>query len=82
MVMASFTHYNLDELEAGASERVQADSGKRNQMDFALWKFRKPDEPYWPSPWGDGRPGWHIECSAMVRKYLGETIDVMVVDRT
>lgn len=70
------SHYNLDELEAGASERVQADSGKRNQMDFALWKFRKPDEPYWASPWGDGRPGWHIECSAMIRKYLGETIDV------
>lgn len=70
------SHYNLDELEAGASDRVYSDNDKRNQMDFALWKFRKPDEPFWPSPWGDGRPGWHIECSAMVRKYLGETIDV------
>lgn len=70
------SHHNLEELEAGASDRLQGDGGKRNPMDFALWKFRKPDEPFWPSPWGEGRPGWHIECSAMVRKYLGVTIDV------
>lgn len=70
------SHHHLDELEAGASERVSAESGKHHAMDFALWKLRKPDEPFWPSPWGEGRPGWHIECSAMVRQYLGETIDI------
>jgi cysteinyl-tRNA synthetase len=70
------SHHNLEELEAGASDRLQGDGGKHNPMDFALWKFRKPDEPFWPSPWGEGRPGWHIECSAMVRKYLGVTIDI------
>ena len=49
---------------------------KRDPMDFALWKAAKPGEPYWDSPWGKGRPGWHIECSAMVCRYLGETIDI------
>ena len=49
---------------------------KEDPMDFALWKTVKPGEPYWPSPWGNGRPGWHIECSAMVKRYLGDTIDI------
>jgi cysteinyl-tRNA synthetase len=51
-------------------------SGKRDHRDFALWKMAKPDEPFWESPWGDGRPGWHIECSAMSLKYLGEKFDI------
>lgn len=50
--------------------------GKKNKDDFALWKAVKPGEPFWPSPWGDGRPGWHIECSAMVRETLGKRIDI------
>ena len=50
--------------------------GKRNPLDFALWKFKKEGEPFWPSPWGEGRPGWHIECSAMSLANLGETIDI------
>lgn len=71
------SHHKLDELEAGASDRLgSSDQGKRHPMDFALWKFKKPGEPAWDSPWGEGRPGWHIECSAMVRKHLGETIDI------
>lgn len=70
------SHHNLDELEEGASERLRDDSGKRGPFDFILWKKQRPGEPSWPSPWGAGRPGWHIECSAMVRKYLGETIDI------
>ena len=64
---------NLDELEAGA--RVDVDERKRDPLDFALWKAAKPGEPSWPSPWGPGRPGWHIECSAMAMKYLGESFD-------
>lgn len=67
---------NLDELIAGASERVSNDDAKRNSTDFVLWKPQKPGEPKWASPWGDGRPGWHIECSVMSKKYLGETIDI------
>ena len=63
-----------EELQAGA--RVDVDPAKRNPLDFALWKASKPGEPSWPSPWGDGRPGWHIECSAMSRKFLGETLDI------
>jgi len=63
-----------DELMAGA--RVEVGDAKRNPMDFALWKASKPGEPAWASPWGEGRPGWHIECSAMSRKYLGETLDI------
>jgi cysteinyl-tRNA synthetase len=65
---------NLDELLAGA--RVEVDERKRDPRDFALWKSAKPGEPSWPSPWGPGRPGWHIECSAMAAQYLGETFDI------
>lgn len=68
------SHHNLEELEAGS--RVDVDERKQDPMDFALWKAQKPGEPAWDSPWGKGRPGWHIECSAMVMKYLGETIDI------
>jgi len=64
----------MDDLESGA--RIEVDTIKRNPMDFALWKAQKPGEPAWESPWGMGRPGWHIECSAMSMKYLGETIDI------
>ena len=65
---------DLDDLEAGA--RVDVDTRKRSPHDFALWKSAKPGEPFWASPWGDGRPGWHIECSAMSSRYLGETFDI------
>ncbi len=68
--------HNLDDLIAGASERVSDTESKRNPLDFAVWKFKKEGEPFWPSPWGDGRPGWHIECSAMSLANLGETIDI------
>ncbi len=68
------SHQPLEDLEAGA--RINVEEVKREPMDFALWKSAKPGEPYWESPWGHGRPGWHIECSAMVRRYLGETIDI------
>jgi cysteinyl-tRNA synthetase len=64
----------LEDLQAGA--RVDVDERKRSPMDFALWKSSKPGEPSWESPWGPGRPGWHIECSAMSIKYLGETFDI------
>ena len=70
------SHQPLEELEAGASERVDAGDLKENPMDFALWKAAKEGEIYWESPWGQGRPGWHIECSAMSRRYLGQTIDL------
>jgi cysteinyl-tRNA synthetase len=78
--ISSFKEYgklsgrNPDELIAGA--RVEVDQRKQNPLDFALWKPSKPGEPSWPSPWGPGRPGWHIECSAMVYKILGEEIDI------
>jgi len=65
---------SLDELRAG--ERVDVDRSKEDPLDFVLWKSSKPDEPKWPSPWGDGRPGWHIECSAMSAKLLGEQFDI------
>ena len=65
---------SMEDLEAGS--RVDVDERKRNPMDFALWKAQKPGEPAWDSPWGQGRPGWHIECSAMANRYLGETIDI------
>jgi len=65
---------NIDELESGA--RVGVDERKQDPLDFALWKTSKPGEPSWDSPWGAGRPGWHIECSAMCMKWLGETIDI------
>ena len=64
----------LEDLEAGA--RIDVNEHKKDVMDFALWKKQKEGEPAWESPWGMGRPGWHIECSAMVNKYLGETIDI------
>ena len=64
----------LDDMQAGA--RVDVDERKRHPMDFALWKSSKPGEPSWESPWGPGRPGWHIECSAMSMKHLGETFDI------
>lgn len=64
----------LEDLEAGA--RIEVGDEKRDAMDFALWKKQKEGEPAWDSPWGKGRPGWHIECSAMVNKFLGETIDI------
>ncbi|MBI4728296.1 MAG: cysteine--tRNA ligase [Acidobacteria bacterium] len=64
----------LEEMRAG--ERVEPDARKRHPMDFALWKAAKPGELSWPSEWGEGRPGWHIECSAMSMKYLGETFDI------
>lgn len=65
---------SLEDLNAGA--RVEVDQNKKNPADFALWKKQKPGEPAWDSPWGKGRPGWHIECSAMSTKYLGETLDI------
>lgn len=68
------SHQPLEDLQAGA--RIMVGEVKREPMDFALWKAAKPGEPYWESPWGKGRPGWHIECSAMVNRYLGETIDI------
>jgi cysteinyl-tRNA synthetase len=68
------THRKIEEMMAGA--RVEVDESKKNPLDFALWKASKPGEPSWPSPWGAGRPGWHIECSAMSRKFLGETLDI------
>lgn len=68
------SHQPLDDLESGA--RISVDERKKDPMDFAVWKSQKPGEPAWESPWGLGRPGWHIECSAMVNKYLGETIDI------
>ncbi len=68
------SHMPLEDLEAGA--RIDVSEQKEDPMDFALWKAAKPGEPFWSSPWGEGRPGWHIECSAMAKNYLGETIDI------
>jgi len=68
------SHQSLDDLLAGA--RVDVNEIKENPVDFALWKKAKPGEPSWPSPWGEGRPRWHIECSAMSSRYLGKTIDI------
>ena len=65
---------NIDELESGA--RVEVDETKEDPLDFALWKASKAGEPSWESPWGRGRPGWHIECSAMCMENLGDTIDI------
>ncbi len=65
---------NLEEMQAGA--RVEVDEKKEDPLDFALWKSSKLGEPFWQSPWGEGRPGWHIECSVMSQKYLGETFDI------
>lgn len=68
------SHKKIDDLEAGA--RVEIDEKKKDPLDFVLWKASKPNEPKWPSPWGEGRPGWHIECSTMSMKYLGESFDI------
>ncbi len=68
------SHQPIEDLQSGA--RIAVGDIKENPLDFALWKGAKEGEPYWESPWGKGRPGWHIECSAMNRKYLGETIDI------
>jgi cysteinyl-tRNA synthetase len=68
------SHRNLEEMRAGA--RIEPGEAKEDPMDFILWKRAKPGEPSWDSPWGKGRPGWHIECSAMSLKYLGDTIDI------
>jgi cysteinyl-tRNA synthetase len=70
------SHHNLDELAFDAGDRLSQDVGKRGNLDFALWKKKKEGEPSWPSPWGEGRPGWHIECSAMIKQHLGDTIDI------
>lgn len=68
------SHRSIEEMLAGA--RVEVGEGKQDPLDFALWKKSKPGEPWWESPWGRGRPGWHIECSVMSLKYLGETLDI------
>ncbi|GMB10923.1 MAG: cysteine--tRNA ligase [Candidatus Improbicoccus devescovinae] len=68
------SNQTLSDLQTGA--RIDPNEAKKNATDFALWKASKPDEPFWDSPWGLGRPGWHIECSAMSRKFLGDTIDI------
>ena len=65
---------NVDDMRSGA--RIEIGESKRDPLDFALWKGAKPGEPAWESPWGPGRPGWHIECSAMAMKYLGEQLDI------
>ncbi len=70
----NLSNQKIDELEIGA--RVNVMEEKNNPLDFALWKRKKEGEPYWDSPWGQGRPGWHIECSAMAKKYLGDTFDI------
>jgi len=71
---SELSHREIDELRAGA--RIERREEKRVPLDFALWKKAKPGEPSWPSPWGPGRPGWHIECSAMARHYLGDQFDI------
>ena len=68
------SHQPVDDLESGA--RIDVSEQKEDPLDFALWKAAKPGEPSWPSPWSEGRPGWHIECSAMARRYLGASIDI------
>ena len=68
------SHQSIDELKVGA--RIETGDKKEDPLDFALWKTAKPGEIFWSSPWGNGRPGWHIECSAIARKYLGDTIDI------
>ncbi len=72
------SHKNIDELEAGHGRelKVSGNEGKEDYLDFVLWKPKKEGEPYWESPWCDGRPGWHTECCVMAKKYLGETIDI------
>ncbi|MFV0402063.1 MAG: cysteine--tRNA ligase [Oscillospiraceae bacterium] len=70
----ALSHQPLEDLEAG--KRISVSSEKEDELDFAVWKSAKPGEPSWDSPWGKGRPGWHIECSAMIKKHLGDTIDI------
>lgn len=70
----SLSKRNIDDLQLGA--RITINDAKQDPLDFVLWKTAKPNEPAWPSPWGAGRPGWHLECSAMAMHYLGETIDI------
>ena len=67
---------NVEDREMGASDRLNVETEKEAPADFTLWKAKKPGEPFWNSPWGEGRPGWHIECSAMSMKYLGDTFDI------
>jgi cysteinyl-tRNA synthetase len=69
-------HRSLDDLREGAGARIEVDDNKEDPLDFALWKAAKPGEPIWPSPWGDGRPGWHIECVAMSLGILGDGFDL------
>lgn len=71
---AALSHHNIEDLKAGA--RIDIDARKKSPVDFALWKSAKEGEPFWNSPWGKGRPGWHIECSAMSKKYLGDSFDI------
>ena len=68
------SHQKLEDMQVGS--RIEHDEAKRQPMDFVLWKAKKPGEPFWQSPWGEGRPGWHIECSVMSTKYLGDTFDI------
>jgi cysteinyl-tRNA synthetase len=68
--------YHLHGMHAGGSVRVSVDQRKKHPADFALWKCAKPGEPTWESPWGPGRPGWHIECSSMIRSLMGPVIDI------
>ena len=70
------SHKNLEELQAGHREIQVTGEQKEDSFDFVLWKPKKEGEPYWESPWCEGRPGWHIECSVMAQKYLGDTIDI------
>lgn len=70
----SLSHMNMDDLESGA--RINVNILKKNPLDFTLWKAAKPKEPYWASPWGNGRPGWHIECTTMINRIFGPTIDI------
>ena len=72
----SLSGQSLDDLRAGASDRELVEKNKKSFADFALWKAAKPGEPFWDSPWGKGRPGWHIECSAMTHTHLGDTFDI------
>ena len=74
MSYGKLSNKNQEDLEAGA--RIAVDEEKRNPMDFVLWKPKKEGEPAWKSPWGEGRPGWHIECSVMAKRYLGDSIDI------
>ena len=71
------SHKNLDDLQSGFRDlKVSGEEDKESPLDFVLWKPKKEGEPYWESPWSEGRPGWHIECSVMSKKYLGEQIDI------